>query len=371
MENILNIADIAKDLRKSKKTVIRLVKSGSLPAITIPRKSKFQYVIPWQTYFDWKRLNANQNIVNNHLSNLNDLNELKLEWLKWCENGNLTGKPLSPRTMEIYTHCLDYYLAHIPRRYGKTPIISLDFIRYVFGNISPERYSLKFNIHSAVKSFLKYLIAKNLVNKNLLDEVRQFRPKRVYPPKRTHCTLEQFNSLLLEASKWHRGQSNYDVLLNKTLVAILGYAGLRNGEVTNLRLQDVDLTNKRIFVYLGKGKKNRYVGICNSLYDNLLEYLSVRPRTNLENFFVTVHRTTIEARPFDRYTLQQKIKRLSKRVEINVTPHGLRRTFATINANAGKPLNIISLALGHSDLKTTQGYLMTTQDEVVKEMQGW
>ena len=44
---------------------------------------------------------------------------------------------------------------------------------------------------------------------------------------------------------------------------------------------------------------------------------------------------------------------------------------ATIAANAGKPINIISLALGHADLKTTQGYLMTTQDEVIKEMQGW
>ena len=31
--------------------------------------------------------------------------------------------------------------------------------------------------------------------------------------------------------------------------------------------------------------------------------------------------------------------------------------------NEGKPINIISLALGHADLKTMQGYLMTTQDE--------
>lgn len=34
-------------------------------------------------------------------------------------------------------------------------------------------------------------------------------------------------------------------------------------------------------------------------------------------------------------------------------------------------INITLLALEHSDLKTTQGYLMTTQDEVVREMQGW
>ena len=49
----------------------------------------------------------------------------------------------------------------------------------------------------------------------------------------------------------------------------------------------------------------------------------------------------------------------------DINLHGLRRTFAMTAANAGKPINIISLALGHADLKTTQGYLMTSQDEVV------
>ena len=39
--------------------------------------------------------------------------------------------------------------------------------------------------------------------------------------------------------------------------------------------------------------------------------------------------------------------------------------------NLSLKINIISLAFGHSNLKTTQGYLMTSQDEVVKEMQGW
>lgn len=42
-----------------------------------------------------------------------------------------------------------------------------------------------------------------------------------------------------------------------------------------------------------------------------------------------------------------------------------------IAANSGKPINIISMALGHADLKITQGYLMTSEDEVIKEMQRW
>ncbi len=56
---------------------------------------------------------------------------------------------------------------------------------------------------------------------------------------------------------------------------------------------------------------------------------------------------------------------------MQISPHGLRRKFATVAANSGKPINIISLALGHSDLKTTQRYLMTSQEEVIKKIQNW
>ena len=86
---------------------------------------------------------------------------------------------------------------------------------------------------------------------------------------------------------------------------------------------------------------------------------------------MTTVRSNNELVPFNTATLLRKVKRLSKRVGVEINVHGLRRTFATVAANSGKPINIISLALGHADLKTTQGYLMTTQDEVVKEMQEW
>ena len=137
------------------------------------------------------------------------------------------------------------------------------------------------------------------------------------------------------------------------------------------RMQDVDLVKRKLFVYLGKGKKNRFVGICTRLYDHLVQYLKARPKTKSEQLFLTKSNTSGELVPLTRRTLLQKVKRLGTRVVININVHGLCRTFATIAANSGKPINIISLALGHSDLKTTQGYLMTSQDEVIKEMQGW
>ena len=371
MIDILSLEDVAKDLRKSVSTVRRLAQSGELPVITQTRRGGFYYNVPVQAYLEWKKHWTDSKKEHKYLTDLDFLKQEQEEWLIWCSKGLLTGKPLSEKTIELYKYCLNYYWANIPRRYTKAPLISLEFLRELFGSLDPKSFSLKLNIHSAIKSFVKYLIAKKLVDTNLLFQLKQVSPKRVYPPKRLHCTLQQFNSLVLEASRWHTGQSEYDVALNNALIAALGYAGLRATEVCNLKLQDVDLISKRIFVCLGKGKKNRYVGICSQLYKTLEEYLKIRPQSELENFFVTYSVAYSKPVPFTRFTLLQKIKRLSKRIGININVHGLRRTFATIAANAGKPINIISLALGHSDLKTTQGYLMTSQDEVIREMQGW
>lgn len=371
MKDVLTLDDIARELRVSRKTIQRLATNGNLPAITISRRGGFTYVVPVQSYFNWKIGYKKKKKECKNLSDFNFIKEAQKKWSEWCRNGLLTGKPQCEKTIELNNYFLNYYFKHIPRKYNGIPLISVSYLRCVLGNIDPKSFSLKDNIYKAIRSFIKYLIANSLITSKLLDELKLLKPRRLYPSKKLHCTQEQFETLLAEAGKWKSGQSNYDVILNQTLVATLGLTGLRASELCNLKLQEVDLLNKKIFVYLGKGKKSRYVGICNKLHGYLVEYLELRPKTQLENFFVTIIKLNAQAVTLNRATLLKKIKRLTSRVGIETNVHGLRRSFATIAANAGKPINIISLALGHADLKTTQGYLMTSQDEVIKEMQRW
>ena len=367
----LTIEQVAQDLRLSTRTIKRLAKSNEIPTITKPFKGGFAYLVPLSSYLIWKEQRNTKAKENKHLSDFQSVQGLKEEWITWSKNGMLIGKPLSENTILTNTRYLDHYFDLLPRRYAKTSIITLENLRHVLGDINPKSFSIKDNTYKAVRSFVKFLIAKKLAKEELLIELQKAKPKRLYPAKKLHCTLEQFEKLLEEAGKKVHPQTDYDVILNSATVATVGFAGLRASELCNLRLQDIDLVNRKLFVYLGKGKKNRSVGICTRLYDYLVQYLKARPKTKLEQLFLTKSNTSGEFVPLTRKTLFQKVKRLGKRVSININVHGLRRTFATVAANAGKPINIISLALGHTDLKTTQGYLMTTQDEVIKEMQGW
>lgn len=371
MKDLISLDNIAKELRVSHRTVQRLASSGELPAITVSRRGGYTYAVSLQSYFDWKQGHKKKKEENKYLSDFDFLKEQQIKWLDWCRSGALVGKPMSETTLIKNNDALNAYWKRLPRRYQRTPLISVECLRAVLSSIDPKMFATKELIHKGIMSFTKYLVKNGYCESDLFEKLKELKPKRLYPPKKLHYTISQFESLLIAANKRHNGQSQYDVILNSATIATIGFTGLRASELCNLRLQDVDLVNRKIFVYLGKGKKNRHVGICDSLFEHLSRYLEVRPKTNIEYFFVSKSNKTHEPVQVDRNCLLHKIKRLSKRVGFDINLHGLRRTFATIAANAGKPINIISLALGHSDLKTTQGYLMTSQEEVVREMQGW
>jgi integrase len=69
--------------------------------------------------------------------------------------------------------------------------------------------------------------------------------------------------------------------------------------------------------------------------------------------------------------IYNRLKRLGKEAGVTVSPHALRRCFVTLNANKGRPLQMLKHACGHSDIKTTMGYCMTTEQEVIEAMKEW
>lgn len=112
------------------------------------------------------------------------------------------------------------------------------------------------------------------------------------------------------------------------------YAGLRVGEVSNLRQQDVDLEARVLTVRHGKGGKDRRVGIGNALHGRLMDYMRVRPGG--ETFFLSE-----KGEPFDGNKLAKRMKLLSGRLGVDITCHGLRRTFATLAAGQGRSSHLV------------------------------
>jgi integrase/recombinase XerC len=164
-------------------------------------------------------------------------------------------------------------------------------------------------------------------------------------------------------------ESEYSRILDRTIFETFIHTGFRVAELCQLNLQDVDFTNGSLHVRLGKGRKSRKVGLLKSLESILKDYLAIRnQRLSIDKqaFFLNRRGTRIKTADVTR-----RLLKLSKVAGLSITAHGLRRTFATQFASQGKPLHLIQLALGHSDIRTTQEYLMSDEAQVIQAMQGW
>jgi integrase/recombinase XerD len=369
----LTVREIALDLGISHLTVAKYCREGLLPAIKKSQGKRPYFAIPEDKYYLWKQesfkgRNKGQGFVKNpdiEIS-LEKFRELSDECLSWCLTGQLSGKPIAERTATLYKHYINLYIAKLGK-YPPKPLISIDNLRKVLGSFPIESHSTKVNIYAAIMCVTKFLIEKGLFTKEERESFRKLRPKRFLPAKKTIISEEQIKMLLKEIASIPNN-STESKLLNEVLVKTLASTGLRASELCNLKLQEVDFCNRRIYVKLGKGNKNRVVGITDECLEVLTRYLRYRVslKTELENFFLNRYQ-----RPFNKETLCKKINRLGRRINLDISNHTFRRAFVTINVNKGRPLVHLQIACGHSDIATTRGYCMTSQDEVVEAMQGW
>jgi|GEM_PF-6873006 len=69
--------------------------------------------------------------------------------------------------------------------------------------------------------------------------------------------------------------------------------------------------------------------------------------------------------------IYRRIIRVANVAGIEIDVHCLRRTFATLMENKRMPWSVIQKALGHNNMKTTQGYIMTDERKVVDWMRNY
>ncbi|MCP4038543.1 MAG: tyrosine-type recombinase/integrase [bacterium] len=137
-------------------------------------------------------------------------------------------------------------------------------------------------------------------------------------------------------------------------------AGLRLGEVTNLRIPDIDSRRMVIHVRQGKGQKDRYVPLSRIVLEVLREHCRIaRPHDCL---FCGQR----EGRPITHSAVQRFVPRAGRAAGIKkqVTLHCLRHSFATHHLEAGTDLRTLQLLMGHASLQTTSRYLHISKEKI-------
>jgi integrase len=263
---------------------------------------------------------------------------------------------------------------HLIPFFAETPLdrISVDQIdRYVSeklrGGLSPRSVNMTLTILGAI---LENAVDRELIARNPARGKNRRAKERT--PQRSYLeTAGQIETLLTAAGELDaRAQSDKRHVARKAMIATLTFAGLAIGEMLNLRWRHVDLAGGWLTVAFGKtDARSRKVKIRGALRDELTALKASREATPNAYVFATSTGKRMSPENFRNrimaVALEQANKTLSQQGEAplpELTPHSLRRTFASLLYALGEPPTVVMAEMGH----TTPGLALRIYAQVMR-----
>jgi integrase/recombinase XerD len=156
---------------------------------------------------------------------------------------------------------------------------------------------------------------------------------------------------------------------DRAMVFAMVLGGLRRCEVLGLRLGDVQVAERSLFVAEGKGGHQRVIPISNTFFAAVGDYLrGERPRgINTDRVFVTLKGPT-RGQPLSADGIDTILRAARQRAGLDrATCHQLRHTCLTRLREAGMQLEAVQAQAGHASIESTRIYLHLTDDWLAAE----
>lgn len=153
---------------------------------------------------------------------------------------------------------------------------------------------------------------------------------------------------------------------DRAMFMLMLRCGLRAEEVAKLTIAALDLPRSQLFVYEGKGVKDRVVYLSNDAYKILVEYLKERPSTRTKRVFL-IDKGRFKGKSIQVRGIQHRMQHYANKAGLKVSCHQLRHTMATQLLNADADLVTIQDLLGHTRIKTTQRYCRVSNLKVQRD----
>lgn len=218
---------------------------------------------------------------------------------------------------------------------------------------------------SIVSGFFAFLQARgdvgaNPVPRGLPTRRERTRPRQGVPLVRVTRRLPQILSpaqvdALTAALRTHR---------DRAMVAAMVLAGLRRCEVLGLRLEDLRVAERRVFIADGKGGRQRIVPVSTRFFSAVADYLnSERPeRVGTDRVFLVL-KGPRRGLPLSAKGLDEVLVAARRRAGlVHASCHELRHTCLTRLREAGMALEAVQAQAGHASIESTRIYLHLADD---------
>lgn len=179
-------------------------------------------------------------------------------------------------------------------------------------------------------------------------------PKPRKPRTREHLTPDEVQKLL--AASKQKGLSR-NTERDHALIFLMVRHGLRVSEARNLKMSDVNLSQKTIFIRrLKNGKSTTHPIYNGGEFKALQQWLMLRATIDSEydNVFLSEQRTPLSRTAI--WTLVQKYAQAAGLAALHVHPHSLRHATGFDLANRGADTRLIQDFLGHVNIQHSVRY---------------
>ncbi|MCA9243986.1 MAG: tyrosine recombinase XerC [Phycisphaerales bacterium] len=281
-------------------------------------------------------------------------------------------RAFSAHTARCYAADLEQFSEHVAKLGGgslkpeevdrKLTQMDTEELRVFMGQLRDKNYckSTIARKLATLRSFYKFLLRRGLIRSNPVATIRTPKQDKRLPK---YLEIEQIEKLF----------SNCDTTTllgsrDRAILETLYSTGIRVSELVALDIADIDLGASVVHVR-GKGKKERVIPIGPGAVRAIIHYLDMRRgaanmRFDPEALFINKHGQRLSTRSvrrkLDKYLLEAGL-------DLSVSPHTLRHSFATHMLQRGADLRAVQEMLGHQSLSTTQIYTHLTGEDVKEE----
>ena len=259
-------------------------------------------------------------------------------------------KRLDEKTQKAYKIDLEQFCA-LTFSTATTEITSEtieDYIAKLHQQYKPKTVRRKI---ASLKAFFHYLEYKNIIVQNPFSKIQiRFRDPVILPKTIPLHTVEIFLSTIYKQRR--TAKTDYqkrNALRDAAVIELLFATGMRISELCALKNNDVNLFDGIILIY-GKGDKERRIQIGNDAVIRILKEYKKDFQSEIQNcnhFFATQSGKTLS---------DQSVRRMINKyaslacIDLHITPHMFRHTFATSLLEADVDIRYIQEMLGHSSI---------------------
>ena len=285
-----------------------------------------------------------------------------------------TQKHLAFNSQESYRLDLSDFIAFAKKQNIDSPkLLNKNLLRGYLAYLKDSKRVAEATVSrhiTAIRGWFKYLDryhGDSFTSAEILRFGRRIRHKRALPKALAQEQLTRLLNFAKNIAQKARGRSRWRAMRDWAIVETFYSSGLRVSELCHLTKDNLSLDQGLIRLY-GKGSRERVVPVGEQALKAIRVYLYERQ--------ANIALGTLPESPnifcnrgggaLSRVAVEQNLKKLAARVDLKLTPHQLRHSFATHLLLRGIDLRSLQELMGHKSLEATQVYTAITPANLKK-----